>query len=45
MFWLIAKLGGVDPARLFTAAELGFRDEDGALVAGDEPGDGAGEQP
>lgn len=41
VFWLIAKLGGVDPARLFTAAELGFRDEDGALVAGDDLGDGA----
>ncbi len=38
VFMLIAKLGGVDLALLFTAAELGFRDEDGALVADGGPG-------
>jgi hypothetical protein len=41
VFWFIAKLGGIDPARLFTAAELGFRDDDGALVADGGPGAGA----
>lgn len=42
VFRFIAELGGIDPARLFTAAELGFRDDDdGALVADGGPGAGA----
>lgn len=37
VFWFIAGLGGLDPALLFTAAELGFRDEDGGVLSDAAP--------
>ncbi len=37
VFLFIARLGGLDPALLFTAAELGFRDEDGGVLRDDAP--------
>ncbi len=37
VFLFIARLGGLDPALLVTAAELGFRDEDGGVLSAVAP--------